>query len=187
MSTILIAAVFCALPPGPVVKLMQGGHYATGTVIGFKDGDGVILTCYHGFHDEEKPVEVVIQRNAKSEGKIIAMDEQLDVMLVKAPVGRGVRAIELLGGEPKEGKCVIAGYGRGEYLERRSEIKEIGTNGWMSIEAKSRPGDSGGPILEDGRYAGMQLRHDDRRGDGYGRSISVLRYWIEQNRPRNLF
>jgi hypothetical protein len=182
-SAILLAAIVCGLPAGSVVKLIQDSESTTGTVVAFlEDGDGLILTCNHG-RDAKKPVDVLIQRKAWSKGKVLAYDKDLDVALVKAPVGKGFDPIPL-GDDPEKGDCLVAGFGDHNYLERRSKIKYISKDGWLHIESPGRAGDSGGPVLVDGKLVGVHLRgQDGLKGDGKARSISVLRDWIAENRP----
>lgn len=202
MNAVLLVAAAC-LSAGPTnsaivhLRLKDGG--SSGVIISatFREHEGWfynILTCAHGKESGSKP-SVRFNGNFSTDGQVIAINESMDLALVRVLTGHRYGVVKLLGeheGIPEAGTIVrVAGYGsdnhRVIYSERQT--KTTGTfkfdnweNPLLGIAATTRPGDSGGALLLDGKLCGIHVAGNKRfnNRDGFSVTHKEIHKFLEE-------
>lgn len=131
--------------------------FTSGTVIGhYENGDGLILTCAHGKpKGSELKIEFRDQRGSFGTGKIVSVDEEHDLCLIRSWVGKA-NVIDVAAAEPRRGDRVhVIGFGHQKYNARFGKVAYV-RNGIIFSKMDSLHGDSGGAVLnEDGELCGV--------------------------------
>ena len=109
ISARLIAAIvitgLCRPPAGAdtFVKITQpegqdgsGTGCSSGTLVGWTTdcSRGIFISCAHGY-DKDRPVEVEVEPGRTAEGRILAIDRDLELSLIAAPISRATEMLRL--------------------------------------------------------------------------------------------
>lgn len=137
----------------------------------------LLLTAAHNVLDAGKPIAKIVAevdwrcpdlRNNWIPVRIIALDTDLDLCLLEA--SEDVPALLELGERdpPLHGKISLLGSPKGEYIQEFAGIVikrfERGTARY-SAKVTFQHGDSGGPIIADGKVAGIAVAGIPKEGD----------------------
>lgn len=166
LAYLVVSAVLQVKPDQrPFCKIVTSqGQLTSGCVIEtLGDGDVLILTCRHG-HDGK--VSVYTHRGTANprEAKVVWEDSKSDLALIRMTPEVATGSYSLGDSSPAIGATVrFAGFGHRSFADRKTVIKgEIG--GLPQTEAASRHGDSGAPVIYQGRIVGIMVRTLGRRG-----------------------
>jgi S1-C subfamily serine protease len=139
---------------------------------------GIVITAWHVV-DEGNDITVQFADGAKCKGVVMDKDLPFDVASLKVEEGHAI-PIPVSDRIPDLGdKVTIAGFGSGEYREAtgtvRGRWKPVGKypHDKISVSAGARLGDSGGPMIHDGKVVGILSSSDGRHT--WGSHTSRLR------------
>jgi S1-C subfamily serine protease len=179
----LIASASADVPPSNVVHVIvedkgDTGSNGTGTLV----RPDLILTNWHVVKDRVGKVRIVFPGWFVYEAKVVKVDKKWDLAalqiepLLLPPIELGVRA-------EKGDIVVVGGYGSGRYKVVSGKVLAFYSPGLnspediMQIDAKVRSGDSGGPMLKDGKLVGVLF---GCRPDGtYGATIDRVKKFLK--------
>ncbi|MBI3463663.1 MAG: trypsin-like peptidase domain-containing protein [Planctomycetes bacterium] len=146
----------------------QGPLYAgTGTLTKVDGKHGLVLTAAHIFEGQVGPITVEFPDGQVSGGRLLAIDPKLDVaaLLIFAP--RGIEPVPLAKEKPSVGDEVeIWGYGPKRFRSFLAQVSMpiavegdepkalVGAQG-VQDKMVTIPGDSGGPMVQDGELVGV--------------------------------
>lgn len=140
----------------------------------FENGMGAILTCAHGI-DHTAPVHLLLSPNELEWGDVVSIDKDRDLALIHAKIPANITPIKLGSTSPLSGDALLVGFGGdwwdSGYVEMAAKISgktPINGREHLHLEAATRGGDSGGPVLHNGKLIGVHVR-----GDGKGHSFEV--------------
>ncbi len=149
------------VPPANVVHVIvedkgDTGSNGTGTLVRFD----LIITNWHVVQDRVGKVRVVFPDWSVYEAKVVKEDKKWDLAALKIePVL--LPAVELGELVEKGDVVTVGGYGSGWYEAESGKVLAFyapsqGSPGdIMQIDTMVRSGDSGGPILKDGKLVGV--------------------------------
>jgi hypothetical protein len=175
----------------PVVRLVQTvqqcGQYScrliktcgSGAVVGRLKLSGrlVVLTCAHGWTDATR-ISVEFPDVGTYAGEFICIDRQADLGLISINKAIGMRFLCLpIADDPARAGDRVEAYGfpgGGRLRVRRTEIKRY-EGGNMIVDA-SLYGESGGPIVQNGRVVGVIWGTSNR--DGYCVQLQTIRSFV---------
>jgi hypothetical protein len=174
--------------PGPAVS-------GTGTLTAVTGREGLVLTAAHLFEGKIGPVTVEFKDGQISGARILAIDRTLDVAALWIYAPRGIRPVPIADHDPQLGSRVeIWGYGPKRFRSFVARVaKPIPLEGDISetlvaaqgIENRqvTIPGDSGGPMVSDGRIVavhwGYRGGEDDPRRCVHALGCGKLRDWLK--------
>lgn len=190
---ILAALVASSTRAGSFVRIEQGKHHWSGTVISL-DGKPYVFTCAHNY-DDSKPVDVFLSKTLMLAAcKIFALDGDRDLGLIELPRGANLKTahpIRLADTCPEPCSCnvKVIGYGKGrctERVTRLGELQDVTLSGAAprelpTHEATVNPGDSGGAVLHGGKLIGVTAARLNRNGDGIFVPVEEVRAFLEEN------
>lgn len=136
----------------PAVQVTKGNAGGSGVVIGYRDGQAVVLTAWHVVEGPGRLTVYFPTRQQRVAGQIIAQDKVLDVAAIAVAVDFTPAVAPLAHGEPAAGESVVvAGFGGGRWRERAGSVLGVFDHGMkqaadLGVSPLSIPGDSGGPI-----------------------------------------
>lgn len=138
----------------------DSGYGGTGTLI---DERGYVITCNHVVEGAERAT-IVWADGSTSNGPVIHRDTEGDLAIVQAtpPDGHSVLPVADVDQWPPESETVdLIGYGGGQLHQWRGDVRGYALTGrtekyqTLSIATRSINGDSGGPIVHQGRLVGV--------------------------------
>lgn len=179
----LIVPASADVPPANVVHVIvedkdDTGSNGTGTLV----RPDLIITNWHVVQDRVGKVRVVFPDWSVYEAKVVKVDKKWDLAALKIePVL--LPAVEL-GERVEKGDVVtVGGYGSGWYETDSGKVLGFyapsqGSPGdIIQIDAHVRSGDSGGPMLKDGKLVGVLFGNQP---DGtYGTAIDRVKKFLE--------
>lgn len=177
-ALLLIAAGY---PGSPHVRLLSGRYKCSGTCIGQDAaGNWHILTCGHT-HKAGDRIDVKAGTQWVA-GVVTAADQKRDLAdVVFAPPLDRFPSMKLGGEVPEvDAEVTIVGWGKDVLASKKTKVIRIEENGWIKIEAATRPGDSGGALVRDGKLVGVHIRGD--KHDGWSVNINEINDFYAENK-----
>ena len=163
MLNILFCTILLIMPRPTVHRVQVGNSLGSGVSVASVNNQTLILTASHV--NEGEPCTV----NGHP-AKIIAYDRVWDLAAIvideKLPVSR------LSNRKPKIGdKLTVCGYGSSVYAENTGKVIQFFSPGYapddfVAIDAKARPGDSGGPLFYDDTVGAILFGSDNLGAHG---------------------
>jgi S1-C subfamily serine protease len=145
-------------PPDYIVRIYVEEDRARSAGSGALILNNVVITCNHVVKDsKDGQIEVMFTNWDVVLGKVTAVDKDYDLALITLNVPRKELPARF-GPAPSVGDTLtIQGFGYGPYLAQTGTYKSIDkTEKWGIIKgAQARSGDSGGPVIKDGRFVGV--------------------------------
>jgi S1-C subfamily serine protease len=181
------------------IKNWQEGYHkvpyvaGSGTLVAIHKDRGLVLTAGHLFKDKVGPITVEFPDGQVSGARLVSVDHQLDVAALWIFAPKGIDPIPVAGSDPKLNDQVeIWGYGPKRFRAFVAKVTKpiaaagdvpnslIGAQG---LEQKvTIPGDSGGPMIQDGKLVGVHWGYrgaeDDDRRCVHAVGAHRLRSWI---------
>jgi S1-C subfamily serine protease len=161
---------------GSIVQTAVQTTAQSGTVIWKhdKNGSAEVLTCAHGL-DERGPVQLLISPDEIVWGTISSIDKERDLAVVACKLPPNITPVKLADTSPDADEDVtIIGFGEGwwdtTYAEEKTKVigkvdnPQRKDSKLIRINAATRHGDSGGPLLYKGKLVGVHVRGDGRNG-----------------------
>jgi len=144
-------------PPAHIVRVfvLEKGARSAGS--GSLVAPDLILTCNHVVKDREKDVvEVMFGNWDVVTGKVLKVDTTYDLALIKLDAPRAEAPATITSATMGD-DVTINGFGYGPYLAQKGIYKERDKdNKWGIVKgAQARSGDSGGPVMHDGKVVGV--------------------------------
>lgn len=190
----LIAPASADVPPANVVHVIvedRGDISSNGT--GTLIRSDLIITNWHVVKDRAGKVRVIFPDSAENslhgqfahsvyEAEVVKTNKKWDLAALRiSPV---LLPSVILGRRPEKGDIiVVGGYGSGEYEADSGKVLGFYAptrdtpNDIVRIDARVRNGDSGGPMLKDGRLVGVLFGcHPDGT---YGATIDRVKKFLE--------
>jgi S1-C subfamily serine protease len=170
-----------AIPPSNVVRVFvedKGNEQSGGT--GALVRSDLVVTNWHVVKDRAGTIRIVFPNWEVFTAEIVKMDKRWDLAALRITVV-GIPPIEF-GEKPQIGETVtVGGYGSGWYETDTGKVTGYcqpdrkSPADLISINAKVRNGDSGGPILREGKLVGILFGcHDDTYGINIERVCKFL-------------
>ncbi|MFH1184692.1 MAG: serine protease [Chloroflexota bacterium] len=168
----------------------QLGKWAvgSGTLIGVRDGEGLVMTCVHGANLADGRNFCIFGEGTRPRrvypGKILEYDSGADVMVLVIPRPPGITPIALSDLNVQDGQRVwTAGYAASNNGGFASDAGNVvgpepnaqWTDGTIATDAKASQGQSGGPILNQYRRVCGVISGADARGNTLGTSTTHIR------------
>jgi len=179
----LASQAIAEVPPANVVRIFvqdQDGERSMGT--GTLVRPDLIVTNWHVVKDRAKSgrIMVLFPDWSVCEAVVVKTDKLWDLAALRIhPVS--VPIMEL-GDKPEKGNMVrVGGYGPGWYQSSRGAVigfympSKSAASDLIQIDARVRQGDSGGPIIRDGKLAGVLFGNSDGT---YGTSVDRVRKFL---------
>lgn len=174
-----------ATPDPAVVRVEAKGpltaSYGSGTCIAVSNGVGLIITANHTFATViEKNYTVEFPELGKIEAKLVGVNVRKD--LAALTFQGTAPTVPLATENPKLGdEVVVSGYGSSGKSTYKASVGLINSvsryvEGWYTVDAEARSGDSGGPVMADGHLVGVLW--GSARGECYFTPPSILRDFI---------
>jgi hypothetical protein len=129
--------------------------------------EGVVLTAAHVVEDRKGPITVEFFDGQISGARLLAIDPKLDVAALVIYAPRGIEPVPVATANPELGQKVeIWGYGPKKFRSFAALVSRpivltgdapetlIGARGVDKGEV-TIPGDSGGPMIQDGKLVGV--------------------------------
>jgi hypothetical protein len=174
--------------PGPTVN-------GSGTLTAIDGEAGLILTAAHLFESEVGPITVEFKDGQSSGARILAIDPELDVAALWIYAPRGIRPVPIADHNPRLGDLVeIWGYGPKRFRSFLATVASpipmdgdipralVAAQGVQDKQV-TIPGDSGGPIVWNGRIVavhwGYRGGEDDPRRCVHALGCDTLRDWLK--------
>jgi hypothetical protein len=142
-------------------------YTGTGTLTWADAKHGLVLTAAHIFEGQVGPITVEFPNGQVSGGRVLAIDPKLDVAALWVFAPRGIKPVPLAQGKPKVGAEVeIWGYGPKRFRSFLAQVSLpipvagdepqalVGAQG-VQNKMVTIPGDSGGPMVQDGKLVGV--------------------------------
>jgi len=142
-----------------IIRVRAGGSWVTGSVVADRDEQSYVLTCWHVFRDNERPIEVVTNDNRRHRAAIVRVDQPNDWAVIRCN-SLGITPIKtaLDDGYRLQSGDQVTAYG---YAGMRRFVLSNGTvTGFASFDRRSQSavettchveeGMSGGPIIGPG-------------------------------------
>lgn len=199
----------------PYVKITQaagqdgsGTSCSSGTLIGWTTdcSNGIFISCAHGY-DRGTPVEMEINRDQTIEGRIIAIDRDVDLSLLAAPINRSMEMVFLAHQSPRACDVVdVAGFPEKRFNSKTTHItgrfwsRYTCTPKWtlyqaapccqcpveyhelLVTEAPSLPGLSGGALVQNKKLAGVVIgRITNAKDAGLVVPAETVRLFVQKN------
>lgn len=199
----------------PFVKITQpagkdgtGTSCSSGTLIGWTPdcSNGIFISCAHGY-DRDTPLEVEINRDQTIEGRIIAIDRDLDLSLLEAPIDRSMEMVYLASHSPRSCDEVnLIGFPDKAFNSSTTHItgrfwtRYACTPKWtlykatprcqcpveyhelLVTEAPGPPGLSGGALLQNKKLAGVVIGRITNANDaGLVVPAETVRLFVQKN------
>ena len=175
--------------PGPTVN-------GSGTLTAIDGEAGLVLTAAHLFEGEIGPITVDFTDGQSSGARILAIDSKLDVAALWINAPRGIQPVPIADHSPELGELVeIWGYGPKRFrsfvaavanpIPMQGDIPRtlVAAQGIQDKQV-TIPGDSGGPIIWNGRIAavhwGYRGAETDPRRCVHALSCDTLRDWLKE-------
>jgi hypothetical protein len=156
--------------PGPSIT-------GSGTLIAVEGAEGVVLTAAHLFQGKQGPTTVEFPDGQISGATILAMDAKLDVAVLWIYAPKGIVPVPLADHDPALGDLVeIWGYGPKRFRSFLAKVANpipmegdppralIGAQGVLDKQV-TIPGDSGGPIIREGKLVAVHWGYRGSAGD----------------------
>lgn len=171
-----------AVPPANVVRVFvedRGGEQSNGT--GTLIRADLIITNWHVVKDRAGTVRVLFSDWSVYVVKVIKTDKRWDLAALRI---EPVLLVPMeLGEKPKHGDTVVVGgYGPGWYETDSGKVigfyspDRNSPGDLIQIDAEVRSGDSGGPILRDGKLVGVLFGNAD---GVYGTNVERVRKFLK--------
>ncbi len=175
--------------PGPTVN-------GSGTLTAVDGDAGLVLTAAHLFEEEIGPITVEFTDGQDSGARILAIDPKLDVAALWIHAPRGIDPVPIAEHNPALGELVeIWGYGPKRFrsfvatvahpIPMEGDVPQslIAAQGVQDKQV-TIPGDSGGPVIWNGRIAavhwGYRGGETDPRRCVHALGCDTLRSWLKQ-------
>ena len=174
--------------PGPVVT-------GSGTLTAI-DGDGaLVLTSAHLFEGKVGPITVEFTDGQLSGARILAIDQEVDIAALWIFAPKRIKPVPLGRHDPVIGQQVeIWGYGPKRFRSFLAEValplpQPQDERRWLlaaqGVQDKqvTIPGDSGGPMVQQGALVGVHWGYTNTEGDArrYVRAVGCdkVRDWLQ--------
>ena len=146
----------------------RGPLYAgTGTLTTVDGKYGLVLTAAHIFEGKVGPITVEFENGQVSGGRLLAIDPKLDVAALWIYAPKGIEPVPLAKAKPSVGAEVeIWGFGPKRFRSFVAQVSMpipvagdepqalVGAQG-VQDKMVTIPGDSGGPMVQDGQLVGV--------------------------------
>lgn len=176
--------------PGPTIN-------GSGTLTAVDGEAGLVLTAAHLFESEVGPITVEFTDGQSSGARILAMERKLDVAALWIYAPRGIEPVPIAGENPGLGDIVeIWGFGPKRFRSFQATMARpipmagdipralVAAQGVQDKQV-TIPGDSGGPIVWNGRIAavhwGYRGSEDDPRRCVHALGCDTLREWLKDH------
>lgn len=163
----------------------EGNAKITGHGTAFGIDKRLMLTCAHNvLNEQNNPYKTILVSGFRC--KVLRFDLKYDIALLEASVDVSV---EQMGEDAGVGeKIVLSGSKRGEPVtESKGKIVELNHGGACRdrLEVSFDHGDSGGPVLKDGKVVGMAVAGIPKEGDlahdqGLFVRVSILKEFLKR-------
>ncbi len=167
----------------PAGKDGSGSGCSSGTLIGWTTdcSRGIFISCAHGY-DKDRPVEVEVAAGQRAEGRILAIDRDLELSLIAAPITRATEMLRLADRSPRVCDPVrLIGFPDRKFASTETRVvgefwsRDACTPRWKLYEADaccrcpqgyqellvtgaaSAPGLSGGAVVRNKKLAGVVI------------------------------
>ena len=186
LATLLVLAftapAVADVPPPNVVRIFvkdkEGMSMGTGTLV----RSNMIVTNNHVVRDRGGTIRILFPDWTVVTAKVVKVDKKWDLAALKIEPVK-VTPIKL-GPHPKVGDIVtVGGYGPGWYEKHDGKIIDFyapdakSPGDIINVDAMVRNGDSGGPIISNGKLVGVLFGCSD---DGtYGADIGQVRKFLK--------
>ncbi len=174
-----------AVPPPNVVRVFvedrDGGlSMGTGTLI----RSDLIITNWHVVKDRAGTIRVLFPDWSLYVAEVVKTSKLWDLAVLRIAPKYLPTGIMELGEKPESGDLVVVGgYGPGWYRSDSGRVLRFympaqgAANDLIQIGASVRNGDSGGPILKDGKLVGVLFgKQSDKT---YGTNVERVRKFLE--------
>jgi S1-C subfamily serine protease len=174
----------------------------TGTLVAISDGQGLVLTAAHLFDGGTGPITVEFDGHSPLGARLLAIDAKLDVAALWIYAPAGIKPVPIAENDPALGERLeIWGYGPNRFRSFLATVSEpltiVGDRpdsliGAQGIENRmvTIPGDSGGPMVQDGELVGVHWGYrgaeDDPRRCVHAVGCHELRSWLQANLDASL-
>ncbi|MBL1173749.1 trypsin-like peptidase domain-containing protein [Pantanalinema sp. GBBB05] len=171
-----------------VVTVFAGREIGSGSIV---STDGLVITNNHVIRGSQNGyVFVRTTAGTRYPGRVIATDVRKDLALIQLDTQETLPAVRLASRSVQPGDSVYAigsPYGRPGVMTTGS-FSRVRENGDLQSQVILRPGNSGGPLLNNqGEMVGVNKAIlDSRRGNtgiSFATSIEATKAFIEANRP----
>jgi hypothetical protein len=163
---LLTSSSFAQSYANAVVKVRAGGRGGSGALI---REDGCILTAAHVI-SSSSTATATWRNGYQSSGKVIAIDRTSDIAIFKVTPPPRPIIIPLAKQNAKIGnECEFFGYTTGSLTKGRSSLRSYFRRGnayYLRFGPLVRPGDSGGPIVLDGKVVGVISAYESAYRNG---------------------
>ena len=174
--------------PGPSVS-------GSGTLTAVDGRLGLVLTAAHLFEGKIGPVTVEFRDGQMSGARILAIDRKLDIAALWIFAPKGIQPVPIGDSNPKLGQQVeIWGYGPKRFRSFLAEVSPpipmrgdvphslVAAQG-IADKQVTIPGDSGGPIVSQGRLVAVHWGYrgatEDPRRCVHALGCGTLRDWLK--------
>ena len=173
---------------------MGNGHTCGSGVLIHQNGSTLhVLSCAHGLDGKRYPVcSVRLPTGEHLQGRIVAIDEQLDLSLIQTSINKSVPTLQI-GPQPTPGTFVEsfgypessmrAGFKRNHLQIRKTgrvlpTVMERGLYSHWSLRPEQ--GDSGGPVVHNGRVVGLLNLSHNTTGVGAGPNSHAIQKFFNE-------
>jgi len=182
----------------------QSAHTVSGTgTLTAVDGEAaLVLTAAHLFEKKVGPITVEFNDGQVSGARILAIDRKLDVAALWIYAPKGIEPVRIADHDPAFGEHVeIWGYGPKRFRSFTATVtrplpmagdipKSLLAAQGLQERKVTIPGDSGGPIISDGKIVAVHWGYrgeetDPRRGV-HALACSKLADWLKSELPPGL-
>ena len=185
LTLALVSQASADVPPANVVRVFvedQDGEKSMGT--GTLIRSDLIVTNWHIVKDRAKAgtIRVLFPDWSVYEAVVAKTDKLWDLAALRLVTPVLVPVMEL-GDKLEKGDVVtVGGYGSGWYRSDFGEVikfympSKSAAADWVRIDARVRNGDSGGPIIRDGKMVGVLFGNSDGT---YGTHVRRVRKFLK--------
>jgi S1-C subfamily serine protease len=172
--------------PGPLVS-------GSGTLSAVDGDRALVLTAAHLFEDKVGPITVEFADGQVSGARILAIDQSLDLAALWIFAPQRIAPVPLGQQDPLIGEQVeIWGFGPKRFrsfvaevsvpLPQKADAQLLAAQGVVDKQV-TIPGDSGGPMIHQGKLVGVHWGYTNTEGDSrrYVRAVGVnrVRDWLK--------
>jgi len=169
---LLLIVILLGQPQPHTVRIFAGEYAGSGVLV----SEDQVLTNWHVVKSGG-PFRVLFPSWTVVKAEVIKVDRNWDLALLG--LRRKVIVKSVGYGEKVEiGDTVtIGGYGRGWFESKTGVVKQI-SDYWFRVDVGARDGDSGSPVLKDGKLIGILFGTDF--SGAHGTRIKIIKEFLNE-------